>query len=143
MNLETLTNSAVLGMVSLTLFWLGVIVLAVRLIETPRSVYVIKLAHSIIFFVLSALLIAFIYEVATNQITFISWVASSLFLAEGIVLLINGWRCPLTAIAEKLGDSHGQITDTFLPKWFADRVFKIYGVSFVVGMALFVIRISF
>ena len=125
----------------LILFWLLVITLVVRLIAVPRSIYVIKLSHSILFFVLSGLLIAFVYEVIADRVTLISWIAASLFCAEGIVLILNGWRCPLTGMAEKLGDPHGQITDTFLPKWFADRVFKIYTVLFVLSMALLVVRV--
>jgi hypothetical protein len=124
-----------------TAFWLGIIALVVRLVQVPRSIPFIKLVHSVVFFALSALLIAFVVEVAVDHITVISWSAATLFLAEGVVLLLNGGRCPLTSMAEKLGDSHGQITDTYLPKWFADRVFKFYSVMLVGGMLMFVYRI--
>jgi len=58
-----------------------------------------------------------------------------------VVLVLNGWRCPLTAMAENLGSKHGQITDTLLPKWFADRVFRIYSILYVGAVLLLVVRL--
>jgi hypothetical protein len=125
----------------MVLFWLGVILLAVRLIALPRSVAFIKFIHTVVFVVLSALLVAFLYEVIANRMSAITLIAVTLFLAEGIVLVLNGWRCPLTAIAEDLGSPHGQITDTLLPKWFADRVFHVYSGLYVGTLLFLIIRL--
>lgn len=90
---------------------------------------------------LSALLGVFLFEVIANRISLVSWTAVTLFLAEGVVLALNGGRCPLTTYAEKLGSTHGQITDIFLPKWFADQVFKVYTVLFILGLLLLAVRL--
>ena len=58
-----------------------------------------------------------------------------------VILMVNGWRCPLTTYAEKLGSPHGQITDTFLPKWFADRIFIVYTGLFIGALLFLAIRV--
>ena len=82
-----------------------------------------------------------LYEVIVDRITRVTWIAVALFAVEGIVLMVSGWRCPLTVYAESLGSNHGQVTDIFLPKWFADRVFIIYGGLFALAILLLVIRL--
>ena len=42
----------------------------------------------------------------------------------------------MTLLAERLGAAQGSVTDIFLPKWFADRIFPICGTT---GVALVVI----
>jgi hypothetical protein len=125
----------------MVLSWLGVILLVVRLIALTRSIAFIKFIHTVVFVVLSALLAGLLYEVIANRMTAITCIAVTLFLAEGIVLVINGWRCPLTAIAEDLGSSHGQVTDTLLPKWFADHVFQVYSGLFAGALVFMVVRL--
>jgi hypothetical protein len=43
--------------------------------------------------------------------------------------------------AERLGSTHGQITDFFFPKWFADHVFQVYGGLFTLSLIVLVIRL--
>ena len=118
--------------------------LGVRLLEVVmvnlRSITFIKTVHTVAFVVLSALLIMFLYEVVVDKPTYFTWLAVALFLAEAVLLVANHGRCPLTRLAEALGTAHGQITDTFLPKWFADRVFPIYGISFTLALAVVAVR---
>ena len=118
--------------------------LGVRLLEVViarlRSITFIKVVHTVAFVLLSALLAMFLYEVVVDKPTYLTWLAVALFLAEGVLLVANHGRCPLTLYAEALGSAHGQITDTFLPKWFADRVFPIYGVSFALALAVVAVR---
>jgi hypothetical protein len=127
------------------MFWFGVISIVVWLTGNAsrwlKSIVVIKTVHTVVFFALSALLGVFLYEVIVNRISLVSWTAVTLFLAEGMVLAFNGGRCPLTTYAEKLGSTHGQITDIFLPKWFADRVFIVYTALFVLGLLLLAVRL--
>ena len=85
-------------------------------------------------------LVVFLHEVINDRITILTWIAIVLFLVEGVVLIFNGWKCPLTRYAEHLGSTHGQVTDIFLPIWFSDRVFIIYGALWAVALLLFAIR---
>ncbi len=118
--------------------------LGVRLLEavTARlhSITFIKSVHTIVFVPLSGLLFILVYEVAIGAITYFTWAAIAVFLAETVVLMTHNWRCPLTMYAERLGSTHGQITDFFFPKWFADRVFLVYGGLFVFSLVSLVVR---
>lgn len=105
-----------------------------------RSIVFIKSVHTVIFVFMTGALAVLLYEVIVDKITILTWIAVALFLIEGIVLIVNGWKCPLTNYTERLGSTHGQVTDIFLPKWFADRVFQIYGVLWAVALLLLVIR---
>lgn len=103
-----------------------------------RSIAVVKAVHALIFVVMSVLLGVLLYDVIVGRITPFTWTAVAVFAVEGLVLLANGWKCPLTRYAEELGSPHGQVTDLLLPKWCADRVFLIYGTLFaaaVLGLA--------
>jgi hypothetical protein len=44
---------------------------------------------------------------------------------EGIVLLLNHGRCPMTSLAKKYGVERGAVTDIFLPEWCARHTFRI------------------
>jgi hypothetical protein len=46
--------------------------------------------------------------------------------AESAVFIASGWRCPLTTLSESLGEKHGEVTDLFLPPWFASRLPAIH-----------------
>jgi hypothetical protein len=105
-----------------------------------RSIVFIKSLHIVLGIALSGGLAVLLYEVIVDRITILSWIVVALFLIEGVVLIANGWKCPLTSYAERLGSTHGQVTDIFLPKWFADRAFQIYGALFAVASLLLVIR---
>jgi hypothetical protein len=54
--------------------------------------------------------------------------------------MIQG-RCHITAVAERLGAANEGVSDSFLPKWFADRIFPICGTLFLIGCALIVFRL--
>ncbi len=106
-----------------------------------RSIVCIKSVHTAIFVFMSGALAALFYEVIVDKITLLTWSAIALFLVEGIVLLANGWKCPLTKYAESLGSTHAQVTDIFLPKWFADHVFQIYGGLLAMASLFLAIRL--
>ena len=106
-----------------------------------RSITFIKTVHTILFVILSVSLGILIYEVASDKITYLTWIAIILFLAEGIILIFADCKCPLTVYAERLGSPHGQITDIFLPKWLADRVSQIYGGLFILAVVVLLIRL--
>jgi hypothetical protein len=104
-----------------------------------RSIAFIKFVHAALFAAMSGILAVLLYEVIVDRITILTWIAVTVFLIEAVVLIVNGWKCPLTSYAERLGSTHGRVTDLFLPKWFADRAFQIYGVLWgaaLLGLAI-------
>ena len=106
-----------------------------------RSQLFIEIFHTVIFILMSVLLFALLYEVLFDRITILTWIAMGAFVIEGLILIANGWKCPLTTYAEELGSIHGQVTDIFLPKWFADRIFQIFGSLFALALLVLAFRL--
>lgn len=90
-----------------------------------RSISFIKTLHSLAFIILSIANLIVLFSALTGKITKITLWSFAFVMVEGIVLMFNGWRCPLRIYAERIGAVSGQVTDIFLPKWFADRIFPI------------------
>jgi len=100
----------------------------------------IKVVHTLIFVVLSACVLYVLMSGALGRITAWTWGAMAAIVVEGLVLAASGGRCPLTALAERLGAVDGSVSDIFLPKWIADRIFPICTTLFLVGCALVAAR---
>ncbi|HTO99989.1 MAG TPA: hypothetical protein VMJ64_01345 [Anaerolineales bacterium] len=132
-------------MVGITIFCLVVYLLGTwlvtRLSARLRSIGFIKVIHLAIFVLISGLLVGFLYEVVTGRMNYLTWSTIGILLGEGVVLVTNRWRCPLTAVAEGLGSEHGQVTDILLPKSIADHVWTIYTWLFAGGLLVLVIRL--
>jgi hypothetical protein len=92
-----------------------------------RSLVFIKAVHTAIFVFFSACIALVVFSAVTGVIGWLTWVAFALVLLEAIVFLGNGWRCPLTDYAERLGADNGSVADIFLPLWFAKRLPVIAG----------------
>jgi hypothetical protein len=107
------------------------------------SVFQIKLVHSVIFWVLSACVVYALFCGLADRVTVWTWIAIGLLMAESLVFTTNGWRCPLTLLAEREGAADGKVVDIFLPPWFADRVPVICGTLYVIALASVVWRAFF
>jgi hypothetical protein len=105
------------------------------------TIFHIKLIHTLIFWVLSACVVFSLFSSISGYITIWTWVAVALVLVESVVLIVSGWTCPLTLLAEHLGTKQGSVADIFLPKWFADRIFPICGTTFGVSLLVLLVRV--
>ena len=59
---------------------------------------------------------------------------------EVLVLLLNGWRCPLTPVAARYTEDRRDNFDIFLPEWLARHNKLIFGVLYVAGITVVVVR---
>ena len=62
-----------------------------------------------------------------------AWLAAIVFCEVG-VLVMNGWRCPLTSLAARFTDDRHDNFDIYLPQWLAKHNKLIFGVVFCVGI---------
>ena len=60
-----------------------------------HSAVFIRSVHAAIFVIMGGLLLGFLLEVILDHITPLTWIAVVVLLLEGVVLMLNGWRCPL------------------------------------------------
>lgn len=95
--------------------------------------FLIKLAHSLVFWGLSASVYYVLYSALVNRVNRWTKLAIGSVVVEGVILIYYGWRCPLRIWAEALGEARGSVTDIFLPRWLADRIFQIYTPLFLIG----------
>lgn len=63
-----------------------------------------------------------------------AWLAGVVF-AEVAILLLNGWRCPLTSLAARFTEERHDNFDIYLPEWLARHNKLIFGIVFCVGLA--------
>ena len=101
----------------------------------------IKLVHTVIFWILSLCTVYALYSGIADRITRWTWAAVVLLLVESVALVLAGWRCPLTILAERQGALQGSVADIFLPKWCADRIFPICGTMYAVAILLIAWRV--
>ena len=105
------------------------------------AIFFIKLVHSAIFFIMTTCVVILFYTGIMNRLSGWTIIAFVLILIEGIVLILNKWQCPLTIWAEKLGAADGSVTNIFLPRWLADRLFSICAPLFVIACIILIIRL--
>ena len=55
---------------------------------------------------------------------------------EVVVIVVNGWRCPLTAVAARYTDDRRPNFDIYLPEWLARYNKEIFGSLFGGGVLL-------
>ncbi|MFC1997708.1 hypothetical protein ACFLXI_08920 [Chloroflexota bacterium] len=106
-----------------------------------RSITFIKTVHTLIFIFMIIMVGIVFFTLLLDNISYLTWIGIGFIFLEGLVLLINSWKCPLTEYAEILGAEDGSVTDIFIPKWLADRMFKIFGTISVICFVLLVFRI--
>jgi hypothetical protein len=53
-------------------------------------------------------------------------ITAGVVTGETLVFAANGFRCPLSDLAESLGAESGSVTDLYLPAWFADNLPAIH-----------------
>ena len=98
--------------------------------------FAVKSLHSAIFLVLQSTIVYLVYKGVRGQSDRAAAVAGAVVGIECAVYAGNGFRCPLTAVAENLGAESGSVTDIFLPGWLASNVARIYGPLYFLALLL-------
>lgn len=106
-----------------------------------KTVFYIKFVHSLLFFLIGICTIYVFIAAVVDHITWLTWVAFAVAIAELLALAFNEWRCPLTDLAEKKGAEVGSVADLFLPKFLSDHLFTIFGIVFSATCLLLIWRV--
>ena len=62
--------------------------------------------------------------------------AIGMVTVEVVVIVVNGWHCPLTAVAARYTDDRRPNFDIYLPEWLARYNKEIFGFLFGAGVLL-------
>jgi hypothetical protein len=86
----------------------------------------IKAAHTLAWFSIESSMAYVLYAGAARRTGSRAALAGAVVARESLSFAANGFRCPLTQIAEKIGAADGSVTDIWLPRWFAHNLPAIH-----------------
>lgn len=96
--------------------------------------------HTLIYLVLAASTLILLSVGITGRFMALLWIVGPLLAVEIVVLLLNGARCPLTAVVDRLSGAPGSVSDTWLPEALTRRTLAIYGPMLAIGLILLAAR---
>jgi hypothetical protein len=91
------------------------------------ALFGVKAVHSVAFWVIQSAIFFLVYKGLKGESDRAAAGAAGIAIGETLIYVGNGFRCPLTTLAEDLGSEHGAVTDIFLPDWLASNIARIYG----------------
>ncbi len=100
----------------------------------------IKLAHTAVWVFFVVLIGNVIYAGWADAVTTWTWIAVGLICLEGLVLLVNDGKCPMTDLAAQHGEPTADNFDIYLPEWLARHNVAIFTTLFMAGLVLVIIR---
>jgi hypothetical protein len=93
----------------------------------PEAVLVaVKTIHTLAWFSIESCMIYLLYAGFARRSDRSVVVATVVVGGESLIFAANGFRCPLTQLAESFGADNGSVTDIYLPGWFARNLPAIH-----------------
>ena len=86
----------------------------------------VKLVHTVAWFSIESCMVYVLWTGFRRQSDRHAAIAAGVVATETLIFAANGFRCPLTQVAERVGAEHGSVTDIFLPVWFARNLPAIH-----------------
>jgi hypothetical protein len=102
----------------------------------PHAVFAIKATHLLAFLIIQTAIFFLIYKGLRRETDKRAGIALAIAAGETLIYAGNGFRCPLTGLAEDLGAEDGSVTGVLLPRWLAMNIVNIYGPLLALGLAL-------
>lgn len=108
-------------------------------LQPMRSLHAIKILHTVVwaFFVLC--IAAIPVSAAMGRIQ-IAGVFIAIVFLEVLVLMVNGWSCPLTSVAARYTEERRDNFDIYLPEWLARHNKVIFGLLYLLGILVTLAR---
>ena len=87
--------------------------------SAPAALRAVKVVHTVAWASIEACVGYLLWSGATGRSDRRAAVAAAVVTGECLVFAADGFRCPLTQLAEDAGAPRGSVTDIYLPRWFA------------------------
>jgi hypothetical protein len=106
----------------------------------PRhaAIAAVKTVHTLAWLSVEACVIYALYAGFAGRTGKRAAAAGAVVAGEALLFAGNGFRCPLTELAGRLGAESGSVTDIFLPKWLARNLPTIHAPLLVLTVYLHV-----
>src|SRR5208337_3236717 len=99
----------------------------------------IKVLHTVVWALLAGAIVALPFLAIKGAFRWAAIISIVIFF-EGVVLLANGWRCPLTDLAAKYTTDRSPNFDIYIPNWLARHNKTIFGTLFLVNEAIVLVE---
>lgn len=110
--------------------------------DNPKhKLLTIKVLHTVIWAFFVFIILDILYTGIIDGIDTLTWIAIALIVIEGIILLINRWRCPLTNLGAKYAEQTDVGFDIFLPRWVAKNNKMIFTPIYAIGVIIVIYRL--
>jgi hypothetical protein len=93
---------------------------------SEAALQAVKTIHTLAWFSIEACMAYVLYAGFAKRSDRRAGIAAAVVAAESLIFAGNGFRCPLTQVAERLGAEQGSVTDIYLPRWFARNLPAIH-----------------
>jgi hypothetical protein len=90
--------------------------------QSRAVIAAVKTVHTAVFFAVASSIGYLVWSGATGRTDRRAVLAGAIVAGESLVFAGNGWRCPLTDVAERFGAESGSVTDIYLPPWVASHI---------------------
>jgi polyferredoxin len=94
----------------------------------------VKAVHTIVWAFFAACIVAIPLASWRDEHGVAAWLAG-IVSVEVVVLVLNGWRCPLTSVAARYTDDRRENFDIYLPLWLARHNKMVFGTLYVASVA--------
>ncbi|MDP3821336.1 MAG: hypothetical protein Q8R33_07660 [Burkholderiales bacterium] len=101
--------------------------------HSANALVAVKIAHTIAWAFFAGCILAIPVASWLGKHTLAAWLIGVVFVEVGI-LVVNGWRCPLTSLASRFTEERHDNFDIYLPLWLARHNKSIFGVLFCLGI---------
>ena len=107
-----------------------------KFLSDTEKLNIVKFIHTLVWLIFVAAILYICYAGAFNKVSRLVWYCIGAVLVEGIVLLVNKGKYPLTSLTGKYTNTHPVGFDIFLPKWLAQYNKALFSTIFLVGLSL-------
>ncbi|ACL39106.1 conserved hypothetical protein [Pseudarthrobacter chlorophenolicus A6] len=96
------------------------------MVSRRAAVAAVKAVHTLAWFSIEACVVYVLAAGLAGRTDKRVGIAAAVVAGESLVFAGNGFRCPLTGLAERYGAQSGSVTDIYLPRWFARNLPAIH-----------------
>jgi len=100
-----------------------------------RALRAIRLLHTGVWVFFVACIAAIPLNALAGRLI-VAWIFIAVVFGEVLVLVFNGWRCPLTDVASQYTEDRPDNFDIYLPEWLARHNKLIFGALYVAGIVV-------
>jgi hypothetical protein len=101
--------------------------------RNARALRAVKIVHTLAWSVFAGCILALPVAALLGRFR-IAMILIGVVLVEVVVLMANGFRCPLTAVAARYTSDRRPNFDIYLPMWIARYNKQVFGSLFVAGI---------